>query len=166
MDHGLKFLLSIDKSSFYYYYYFLLLQLGVHPVAVELTLIQTRKVYNIREQYKTSLWLLQIGARLLWLSVSVLKEIPVSTQLPWSPLRFPLFLWVSYHVGPNRRALKNLLLSRLSWPPRPGHQFMATLTVIFLLFAQRSASTCSLRPRGTFWQLSGPQLPTFWEAPV
>jgi hypothetical protein len=31
----------------------ILLQLGVHPMAVELTLIQTRKVYNIREQYKT-----------------------------------------------------------------------------------------------------------------
>jgi hypothetical protein len=33
----------------------ILLQLGVHPVAVELTQIQTRKVYNIREQYKTKL---------------------------------------------------------------------------------------------------------------
>jgi hypothetical protein len=31
----------------------ILLQFGVHPVAVELTQIQTRRVYNIREQYKT-----------------------------------------------------------------------------------------------------------------
>jgi hypothetical protein len=31
----------------------ILLQLGVHPVAVDLTLILTRKVYNIREQCKT-----------------------------------------------------------------------------------------------------------------
>jgi hypothetical protein len=30
----------------------ILLQLGINPVVVELTLIQTRKVYNIREQYK------------------------------------------------------------------------------------------------------------------
>jgi hypothetical protein len=31
----------------------ILLQLGVHPVAVELTLIQIKRVYDIREQYKT-----------------------------------------------------------------------------------------------------------------
>jgi hypothetical protein len=31
----------------------ILLQLGIRPVAVELTQIQTRRVYNIREQYKT-----------------------------------------------------------------------------------------------------------------
>jgi hypothetical protein len=35
------------------YIFIILLQLGIHPVAVELTQIQTRRVYNIREQYKT-----------------------------------------------------------------------------------------------------------------